>query len=162
MEYNLVEVWLRKDPARWIAGAFAGLLAGAVAMAVAMMIAASQGFEAWFPAKLVGTILLGPSATEIGLMGGVVAGLFLFEVVCLIFGMIYAHFTGTNNIKALLGMGLVWGAFSWVFIWNLFMQSFKPIFAAQIPSTPVFPVCIAYGLSLASVAFFDRLFRSKA
>jgi len=162
MEQNLVEVWLRRDPVRWLSGGLAGLLAGAVAMAVAMGIATSFGFELWFPVKLVGTIALGPTATEMGTnMKSVYVGGSIIEGLCLFLGVIFAHFTGTNNLVALLSMGLVWGTFSWIFIWNLFLQSFRPIFAAQIPSGPVFPVCLAFGLSLASVAFFDFIFRGK-
>lgn len=162
MEYNLVEMWLRRDPIRWVAGAMAGLLAGAVAMCFAMGMATSYGFESSFPAKLIGTILLGPSATETGIDQGATVGWVLFESLCLILGVIYAHFVGTNSLKALLPMGGVWGIFSWIFIWNLFLQSFKPIYAAQVPSASVFPICILFGFSLASVSLFDRILRGKS
>ncbi len=161
MEYNLVEVWLRKDPIRWISGGLAGLFAGIVAMGLAMFIASSVGMESWFPVKLISTVALGPSATEIGNMKAVLVGGFIFEALCLFLGIIYAHFTGTNFLGALIPMGLVWGTFSWIFIWNLFMQSFKPIFAAQISSAVAFPVCITFGLALSSVAFFDQKLRGK-
>lgn len=159
MEYNLVEVWLRKDPVRWVAGVLAGLFAGAVAMAVAMAISVHYQFEPTFPLQLVGTIALGPSATEIGNMSGTIAGSVILGCLCSFLGFIFAHFTGTNAVGSLLAMGLVWGTFSWIFIWNLFMQSFRPIFAARIPSGPVFPICIAFGLALASVSVFDRVMR---
>lgn len=161
MEYNLVEMWLRKDPIRWISGALAGLLAGVVAMVVAAAFAQSVGMELWFPVKLMGTIILGPSATDIDTTVGIVTGGLVFEGLCAFLGMVYAHFTGTNSLGALLPMGLVWGTFSWIFIWNLFMQSFRPIYAAHIPSGPVFAVCIAFGLALASVKVFDSILRGK-
>jgi hypothetical protein len=162
MEYNLVEVWLRRDPVRWLSGALGGLVAAAAAMLLAMLMATSLGMEAWFPIKLIGTIILGPTSTEIGAsMAGVIAGGILFEVLGLIFGIIFAHFTGTNSVGALLAMGLVWGIFSWIFIWNLFMQSFKPINAIKIPSGAALPVCLAYGISLVTVSFFDRMLRGK-
>jgi hypothetical protein len=162
MEFNLVEMWLRKDPTRWIAGAFAGLFAGLGALVVGMIISTSAGFEIWFPVKLMATPLLGPSATEFGMQTGVIlTGLISFEALCLFLGFVYAHFTGSNLMAALLPMGLVWGIFSWIFIWNLFMQSFQPIFAARIPSGAAFPVCITFGILLASVAFFDRSLRGK-
>jgi hypothetical protein len=159
MEYNLVEMWLRKDPVRWIAGAFAGLFAGAVAMGVAMLIASQIGLEPLFPAKLIGTILLGPSSTEIGVMNGAITGGILFECLTLFWGVVYSHFVGSNKLGALLPMGLVWGLFSWVFIWNLFLQSFRPIFNAHVSSGPVFFVCLAFGFSLASVKLFDQILR---
>lgn len=159
MEYNLVEIWLRKDPVRWIAGGLAGLFAGTVAIGVAMMISSSHGLEPWFPIKLAGTILLGPNSTDIMSTKGITAGGSLLGGLFLVLGIAYAHFTGTNFLGALLPMGLVWGIFSWIFIWNLFSQSWQPIFAARIPSGPMFLICIVFGLSLASVAFFDRVLR---
>jgi hypothetical protein len=162
METNLLEIWLRRDPIRWVAGALGGLFAGALAMAVAILIAFSLDWDPLFPIKLLGTPLLGASATEIQTTQGAVAGALLIEAICIFWGIVFAHFTGTNSVRALLGMGLAWGAFSWIFIWNLFLQSFKPIFAARIPAGPAFPVCMTYGLALASVAVFDRMLRKEA
>ena len=162
MEYNLVEVWLRFDPRRWIAGVLAGLLASAVAMGVGMIISVNAGMDLWFPVKLVGSIILGPSATNTQLSSGIIAGAALTAVACSFWGFVFAHFTGTNSLKALIPMGVVWGLFSWIFIWNLFMQSFHPIYAAHISSGAVFPICIAYGVALASVSFFDPLLRGRA
>jgi hypothetical protein len=162
MEFNLVEIWLRRDPVRWIAGVFGGLFAGAIALGLAMIIAQMAGHEVVYPAKLMGATILGPSATEIGPdMKSVFTGLAVFELICAFWGFVYAHFTGTNSIKALFLMGLVWGAFSWIFTWNLFLQSSRPILWAGIPSTLTFPICMAYGISLVSVAFFDSIFRGK-
>jgi hypothetical protein len=162
MEYDLVAVWLRKDPIRWLSGALAGVVAGAVAMCVAMALASAMGMEFWFPIKLVGTIGLGPSATEYGThLPAILTGALIFEALCLFLGVVFAHFTGTNAVRSLLAMGLVWGTFSWIFIWNLFLQSFKPINAVKIPSGAVFPVCIAFGLALACVSVFDRTLRGK-
>ena len=163
MEYNLVEMWLRKDPIRWISGALAGLFAGLVALGVAMSLASSGGYEPSFPIKLIGTILLGPSATEMGVgSSAVFAGLALFEGLCLFLGVVFSHFTGSNSLAALVPMGLVWGTFSWIFIWNLFMQSFHSIFAAQISSAVVLPVCLAFGIALSVVALFDRVLRGSS
>ncbi len=160
MEENLVEKWLRRDPVRWIAGGMAGVFAGAVAMGLAMVLASCAGMEIWFPVKLIGTVLLGASATEMGgAAGGIVAGSMVIGVLGALLGFVFSHFTYTNSIKALLAMGLVWGTFSWIFIWNLFLPSFKTIFAAQIPAGPVLPVCLIFGLALSSVAFFDRKLR---
>lgn len=162
MEYNLVEMWLRKDPIRWVAGAFAGLLSGIITLVFAMAVASHYGLENWFPMKLFATIFLGPSAMELGMnQSAILVGVVTVELLGAFLGMIFAHFTGTNLMKALLPMGLVWGIFSWIFIWNLFMQSFKPIYAARIPSGPVFPVCILFGLCMASVAFFDKALRGN-
>jgi hypothetical protein len=161
MEYNLVEIWLRRDPTRWIAGALGGVFAAVVAMVVAMVIAQSAGYEVWLPIKLMGTPILGAAATEIGNTSGILAGAFLTGMICVFWGVIFAHFTGTNSVSALLAMGLVWGTFSWIFIWNLFLPSFTTIFAARISAGAAFPVCIAYGLALASVAFIDPVLRGS-
>jgi hypothetical protein len=159
-DMNLVERWLRFDAKRWIAGILAGVFAGAVALAIAGLIASATGFEFWFPAKVMATIVQGSHATEYGSgFGAILSGIILFEAICVFFGIIYAHFTATNSLPALLGIGLVWGAFSWIFIWNLFLQSFYTIFVMSLSAAAAFPVCIAYGLSLTSVAFFDRAIR---
>src|SRR5215210_2245512 len=161
MEYNLVEMWLRKDPIRWVSGALAGLLAGFVALVVAAVIASALHYEALFPIKLIGSIILGPSATAVDNNSGVLPGVVLFEGVALFLGFVYGHFTSVNQMTALLPMGLVWGIFSWIFIWNLFMQSFLTVFAARIPSGAILLVCIAFGIALSSVSVFDRMLRKS-
>jgi hypothetical protein len=163
MEHNLVEIWLRRDPIRWVAGILAGLLAGAVAMLVAMLLtSATHSFEPTFPMKLMGTIVMGASATEIGQTEGMWAGFIVIQMLCAFWGFVYAHFTGTNRLPALLPMGLVWGIFSWIFIWNLFLQSVRPIVAAHVPTAAALLICVTYGLSLSSVSIFDRLLRGKS
>jgi hypothetical protein len=159
MEYNLVEIWLRRDPIRWLSGVLGGLVAGVIAMLVGMLIATSTGMEASFPIKLMGTIVLGASATELNQTQGAVVGFLVLEFICVFWGVIFAHFTGTNSLKALLPMGLVWAAFSWIFIWNLFLPSFNTILAAQVSAGAALPVCIAYGLGLSTISFFDSALR---
>jgi hypothetical protein len=110
----------------------------------------------------MGTAILGPTATEIGTnMNGVFAGLFLVEALAAFWGFVYAHFVKTNSLGALLAMGLVWGVFGWIFHWNLYFHSIKTILYAQVSPGAAFPVFLAYGLSLTSVAFFDRAFRGR-
>lgn len=160
MDINLVERWLRKDPVRWTAGAISGLFAGLLAMAFAVVISAAWNLDPWFPVKLIGTIPLGPGATGVDAgFKAIASGLAIHEGLCMLLGILYAHFSATNLLHALLGIGFVWGVFSWIFIWNLFMQSFNAVFAAQVPPGPAFFVCMVFGLSLTSVAFFDRAFR---
>ena len=159
MEPNFVTNWLRRDPIRWISGGLAGLFSAFVAMAIAMFFASSAGLQSWFPLKLFGTILLGPSATDVKFAQGAITGGILFAALCIFLGMVFAHFVYTNAFGALLAMGLVWGLFSWIFIFNLFMQSFKPVLAAHVPPTVAFPICVLFGLALSSVSLFDRLIR---
>jgi len=159
METPFVTNWLRRDPIRWISGGLAGLFAAALAMALAMYFAQSSGFQSSFPIKLFGTILLGPHATDVDLSEGIVSGAILVGSVSAFLGMVFAHFVYTNAMGALLAMGLVWGLFSWVFIFNLFLQSFNTIFVAQISPSVAFPICVLFGLALSSVALFDRLIR---
>jgi hypothetical protein len=156
-DLNLVEMWTRKDPSRWIAGAIAGIVAGIVSLLVAGLVSVAGGYEFFFAPKLAGTILLGATATNIGPhFGAIIAGFVLYEIVAAFLGFVYAHFVFSNAKTALFPMGFVWGVFSWIFIWNLFLQSFRQIFATQLPAGPVFLVCIAFGLSLSSVALFSR------
>lgn len=159
-DINIVALWLRKDTTRWTAGILGGLMAGAVAMAFAMILSSIGGREFWYPAKLMAAIVSGPEATALGAhFGAILGGFVVFEILCAFFGFVYAHFTVTNHLPALLGMGLVWAAFSWIFIWNLFLHSFKVIFNASLPSVAALAVCLVYGLALTSVSFFDRAMR---
>ncbi len=157
-EFNLVEMWLRHDPLRWVAGALGGLFAGAVSMLFAMAFLHAGGMEIWFPAKLMGTLVLGPFATEYGMhLKAIGTGFATYELITMVFGMIFSHFVGSNRLKALFWMGVVWGIFSWIFLWNLFGQSFHTVGRNYFPSLPVLPICLVYGISLVSVAFFDRI-----
>jgi len=163
MDTNLVEIWLRKDPKRIMAGAFAGAFAGLVALLFSMVIAVVFGSELWFPVKVPAVILLGGSAMDYGFhTTPILVGLIMHEVLCIVLGMVYSHFTGTNYIPALLGAGFTWGAFSWVFIQCLFTQSFTEIFALRLPHGIAFFTCMVFGLSLASVAFFDQMLRGRS
>lgn len=161
-DMNIVALWLRCDKTRWVAGAAGGLFAGLVAIFFAMVMAVLGGKEFWFPVKLIASIVLGPSATVLGFhFGAIAVGCAVFEALAMFWGVVYAHFAPTNSLSALLGVGATWAAFSWIFIWNLFLQSFKPIFNAQVSSGAAFAICMVYGLSLTAVAFFDRVLRGK-
>lgn len=161
-DLNVVEIWTRVDPVRWIAGALAGLLAGTIALLFAMAIATAAGREIWFPVKLLATTVLGPTATSFDSGQGAIAmGLVVFEGICTFWGVVYAHFTGTNSLASLLPMGLVWTALLWVFNWCLFLQSFRPVYVTATPYSVAFAVCLVYGISLCSVAFFDQLIRGS-
>jgi hypothetical protein len=159
-DINIVTRWTKIDPTRWAAGVFAGILAGAISLVVAMLLCKIGGLELTFPAKLLSTWILGPSANEYGMnVTPIVIGFMIYGAIAAFWGVVYAHFTATNSLSSLLPMGLAWAAFLWVFNWCLFGQSIKPIFVAAIPAGAVFPICLAYGVSLCSVAFFDRTLR---
>lgn len=162
-DMNMVATFLVADPVRWVAGVVAGAFAGVIALVLAMIMASAAGYEFLFPAKLMGTILLGAEATasDAG-VAPVIVGFVIFELVAMLWGFVFGHFTrATNALPALLGVGLAWAAFSWVFIWCLFLQSFRPIFVANLNYGAAIPVCLAYGLGLTSVAFFDRMIRGN-
>jgi hypothetical protein len=159
-DINLVEGWLKADPKRWLAGVLAGLFAALIAIAVAGIISVVGGMEFLFPVKLMATWVLGASATELGMhLGAIAVGFGVIGAICGFWGFVYAQFVRTNCLGPLLAMGLVWGIFSWVFEWNLFFHSIKPILTADVSPAPVFFICLAYGISLTSVAFFDRSLR---
>lgn len=161
-EINLTDIWLRRDPARWVAGIMAGLLAGAVMLVLAMVLSAAFGQEFWFPAKVAAIPFLGPEAADIGMnIPVLVTGMIVHAALCAFLGLVFAHFTGTNSLPALLGVGLTWGVFSWIFIYNLFVQSFTEISALSLPRGAGFFIHLAFGLSLTSVAFFDRAIRGS-
>jgi hypothetical protein len=161
-DIDLVATWLVADKSRWIAGIAAGLFAGLVALGFAGVLAVAGGMEFLFPTKLMGSTILGPSATELGAhLSAVLVGLLFTEVLAAFWGFVYAHFIKTNALGALLAMGVVWGVFGWIFHWNLYFHSIKSILAANISPAAAFPVFLVWGLSLTSVAFFDRAFRGR-
>ncbi len=163
---DIVAIWLKKDPKRWLAGALAGVFAGLMALIFASVLASLAGYEFWFAGKILAIPFLGGAATELGLSGAgfksFLIGVLAFETLAAFWGVIYAHFTGTNALGPLLGMGLTWGAFSWIFLNNLFSPSFFEIRALAIPNSAAFFVWMVYGVALTSVAYFDRAVRSKA
>ena len=165
-DIDIVAPWLKLDPIRWTAGAMAGAFGGVVALALAAIYCRMQGAEALFTVKLMALPFLGSSATEVGMAGAgllaVVLGFVAFELLAAFLGAVFAHFTFSNAPGPLLGMGFTWGAFSWIFINNLFSPSFLDIRAAALSRGAGFGFWMAYGLSLMSVAFFDRMLRGKS
>ena len=162
-DLNLVEIWLRRDPIRWIAGILAGLFAGVVMLVFAMLLSKVGGAEFWLPVKIAALPILGAKATETGFnVGSLAVGFIFAEVLCASLGLAYAHFTGAGaSMQALLGASFTWGAFSWVFIICLFLQSVYAVQYMEIPRGPAFFVMMVFGLALASVTFFDRMLRGK-
>lgn len=159
-DINLIEMWIRLDPKRWIAGALAGFTAGLIMAAVAMVLATAAGLEIWFPIKLAALPILGGDATALGsATPGLFIGFLAHEALCILLGVVYAHFTVRNYMPALLGAGVTWGLFSWIFLSNLFFQSFADVNAAGISRGAALLCNLVFGISLASVAGFDRLFR---
>jgi hypothetical protein len=158
-DLDLIAMWIRFDPKRWIAGALAGLTAGLITAAVAMALATAAGLEAWFPVKLAAIPFLGGEATALGTTPGLVIGLIAHEALSMLLGIVFAHFTVKNYMPALLGAGVSWGLFSWIFLSNLFFQSFPEVNAAGISRGAALLCNLVFGISLASVAGFDRMFR---
>ena len=162
MDTNLVEMWLRKDPVRWMAGVAAGLFAALVMIAFSMLVAILFGMEAWYPVKIAALPFFGSEAGELGFqLGHILVGVVFLEVLGAFLGFLYAHFNFTNQLPALLAMGVVWGIFAWIFISNLFIQSSRPVFHAHYSSGAAFFSWIVFGISLTSVAFFDRMLRGS-
>jgi hypothetical protein len=158
-DMNLVEHWVKKDPSRWAAGLFAGIFAAVMAAVVGGIVAEIAGYAFLFPVRLMAAIPLGASATDTAFGStAVILGAGVLGLICVFFGIAYAHFVPSNRPGPLLAMGAVWGIYSWIFVWNLFLPAFRVIRDAQIPSGAALPVCMVYGLSLASVSFFHRMF----
>ncbi len=153
-DVNVVEMWVRKDPVRLIAGALAGVLAALIALVFAMVISSGAGLETTFPAKLFASILVGTSATEHASgMGIIVLGIAFVSILSAISAAVFAHFTYTNKLSELLMMGLVWGVFTWIFVWCLFLPSFDQVLWAKISAGWPFFICLLFGASLSSVKF---------
>lgn len=159
-DFDLIALWLQRDPVRWVAGAVTGAFAGMVSILVGGILSAKAGLGFLFPIKLLATVILGSSATEYDAGAGVlIVGFVFYEFLAAFAGVFYAHFTRTENRGFLLSMGATWGVFTWVFWWNLYFQSWSTISDTQVGAGGPLFVCLAYGLSLASVNAFDRILR---
>ncbi|HTL11859.1 MAG TPA: hypothetical protein VL588_05195 [Bdellovibrionota bacterium] len=159
MQGQMVERWTQKDVTRWIAGACAGLFAGAAMLVFSMVLSAAFGGDAWGPAKISAVPFLGGKAMAYGNSTGILVGVIVHEVLAMVLGIIYAHFAFTNSLPALLGVGFTWGAFSWVFLNNLYTNSFREVLVQSLPAGQAFFSCMVFGITLSSVAFFDRMLR---
>lgn len=160
-EMNLVAEWLRIDPIRWIAGASAGIFAGVMMLALGMVFATAFGHEAMYPFKVAAIPVLGSYATELSNGKAIFVGLLAQSFFSGLWGVIFSHFVFTNKRAPLLGMGLVWGIFNWIFVHNLFMRSFPDYLALNISSGVTIFCDLLWGLSMASVGFFDGMLRKR-
>ncbi len=159
-EYKIVESWLKVDLVHWGAGALAGSAAAILAAIVGGFISLLGGYELVFPFKLFAGLFLGPTALayDSGFLS-IFVGIAFLTLLGAFLGFVFSHFTRTNNIKALIPMGCVWGIFSWIFIWNLFLPSFQTFYAVHLPSGPAFLVCVLFGALLAMTSKLDALLR---
>lgn len=159
-EFPLVEMWLKKNPVRWVAGVLAGFFAGAVMLGFAMVLSSLGGLDFWYPVRIFATVILGPDAMAYGAGPQTLAVGFIFaEFLCGFLGFVYAHFTGNNHFPSLLGIGVTWALFSWIFINNLFSPSIRAIYVMEVHQGAALFVWLVFGLALTSVAFFDRVLR---
>lgn len=162
IDHDIVAIWLRRDPIRWGAGLLAGFAAAVIALMVAMVLSKMGGRELLFPIKVCALPFLGSQATEFTApISTLIVGMIAMLGFGGFWGAVFAHFTGTNRVPALLGVGLVWGLFTWVFWFSLFLFSFKAYYWAQVSPAMTFPVAVTYGLSLATVSIFDRALRGS-
>jgi hypothetical protein len=160
-DFDLIALWLDFDVVRIFAGVAAGLFAGVVMAVVAILFSVMGGHEVFYALKIPAIPILGAEAMNYGMSTSVVVGFIVHEIICAVLGGVYAHFTHTNHLKALLAAGFMWGCFSWVFIQNLFIRSFPEVMTLQIPSGVAFFVLQIFGLSLSSVIIFDRMIAGK-
>jgi hypothetical protein len=155
-EYNVVELWARFRGERIKAGALAGIFAGIMMQIFGMIYSAFQGMDITTPMRISALPILGNSAMAYSNGAGIVVGLLMFFLLSVVLGTTYAHFTGTNHKWNRFGVGLTWGAYSWIFITCLFSPAFRSYQEAQIPRGPMFFAWMVFGISLMSVAWFDK------
>ena len=157
-DLDLVKVWLQTDPLRWIAGILGGLVAAALACLVAGLLARAHGMEFLFPVKLMATPIVGSAATEYTApFSSILAGAIFIAVIGAFWGLVFGHFVFATRLLPLLGMGFTWGAFTWVFIWNLMLPSFRTIHDARISPAAAFLICMTFGLGMTSTAIFKKV-----
>ncbi len=161
-EMDLVALWLIFDLPRTIAGAISGITAGMIAMVFAAVLAKSGGYEFWYPFKIPAAPLLGNDALTYGMTPAIFVGTAVHSVICAVLGMVFSHFVKWNKMSALLACGFMWGTFSWIFINNLFVNSFQNIRELSIPKGPAFFVLLVFGFSLSTLKIFDRMICGRA
>ncbi len=160
-DINLVSDWVKLDVVRWMAGFGGGVFSGVVMLVFAMVLSATSGGDLWLPTKMLALPILGASALEYGLGASVIVGTIATLLLCGFLGIVFAHFTRTNRFLPLVSVGATWGIFSWIFLNNLFFKSWRDYYAAGTSDGAAFFVCLVFGMSLVSVAFFDRMVRGR-
>ena len=158
---NLVELWLKKDPTRWAAGILGGLFAGGVSALVGGILAKTSGLGGWYLARVFALPFLGSGAMDYSNSSAIGIGLGFYLFLCAFWGILYAQFTVTDKFWPMLGVGFTWGAFSWIFLNNLYSKSWREVFVANVPAVGALVICMVYGFCLVSVATFDRVLRRK-
>lgn len=159
---DLVALWLVFDLPRTIAGALAGITAGLIALVFAAFLAKAGGYEFWYPFKIPAAPILKNDALTYGLTPAIVIGTIVHSAICAVLGMVYSHFVKWNKLSALLACGFMWGTFSWVFINNLFVNSFQNIRELDIPKGAAFFVLLVFGFSLSTLKIYDRILCGRA
>jgi len=155
-EYNVVELWAKFRSERIKAGVMAGIFAGIMMQVFGMIYCAAQGMDLTTPMRISALPILGSAAMTYGAGAGIAVGLLMFFILAIVLGTTYAHFTGTNHKWNRFGVGLTWGAYSWIFITCLFSPAFHSYQEADIPRGPMFFAWMVFGVSLMSVAWFDK------
>ncbi|NDF15436.1 hypothetical protein EB061_08960 [bacterium] len=155
-EYNVVALWTQFRPERIKAGVFAGIFSGLVMQIFGMIYCAVVGRDWTTPMRISALPLLGNSALAYDNPAGIAVGLIMFFLLTVVLGTTYAHFTGTNHKWNRFGVGLTWGAYSWIFITCLFSPAFRSYEEAEIPRGVMFFAWMVFGISLMSVAWFDK------
>jgi hypothetical protein len=161
-DINIVALWVKLDVIRWMAGFAAGVFSGAIALVASMVVTASTGGDLWMPLKVGALPFLGGHALEYGMGFSVYLGAAALLGLCGFLGILFAHFVRTNRFMPLFSVGATWGIFSWIFLNNLFFKSWRDFLAAGLSDAKIFFVCLLFGVSLVSLAFFDRMLRGRA
>jgi hypothetical protein len=157
-EMNITEHWLVAKPKRWVAGAMAGAVGGAAMLLFGMIAASLAGYDLTYALKIPAIPVFGgeATATDSG-FGVVLVGVLLHTILCSFWGFVFSHFTYATQVGSLIGMGLTWGTFSWIFLNNLFFPSFRAYHVLQVPQSTAFVACLIYGVVLAlTVKVLDR------
>jgi hypothetical protein len=152
----IVEHWLKFHPQRFFLGGLSGILAAWGALIVGGLLCLFSEMDPFTPATVLGTILLGSKSMTIGSTTGLVAGLLVAALIGGFWGLVYAQMTYTNRFFPLLLVGLTWGIYSWIFTWNLFLQSFLDVYSAELPTSAALLVCLAYGFFLTMLGPLDE------
>ena len=156
-EMDLVATWLVFDLPRTIAGAMAGVTATVVALVFAGLLSTMGGYEFWYPFKIPAAPILHNEAMTFGMTPAVILGAVVASIIGAVLGMVYSHIVKSNKMIALLGVGFMWGTFSWIFINNLFINSFQNIRELDVSKGAAFFVLLVFGFSLSSLRAFDRI-----
>ena len=158
MEMSIEHIWTRFNR-RWLfCGVFSSFTAGSLSIFLASILTFFYFGEWSYGLKLIGASAFGLNGTTFGSLGASgVAGLFIHLGLSLLYGTLFAQLVSENSSKSgLFILGVVTSFIIWVFGCQLFMPSFNPSLAMELPTRIGLLLHLFFGTSFGIALPFFR------